>query len=59
MKFFGSRHRTHRLEREPAGRAQRAPAVRLSDPIAQAMRAGDRRSADALWIGGITFRVDK
>ena len=55
MKFFGSRHRTHRPER----RAQRAPAVRMSDPIAQAMRAGDRRSADALLIGGITFRVDK
>ena len=59
MKFFGSRHRTHRPERAPTRRAQRGPVVPLSDPIAQAMRAGDRRSADALWIGGITFRVDK
>ena len=29
---------------------------RLNDPIAQAMLAADRRSADVMWVGGVTFR---
>jgi hypothetical protein len=64
MKFFGSRHRTHRPDRPsvasvPAGGGNAAAPARFADPIAQAMRAGDRRSADAVWIGGITYRADR
>ena len=63
MKFFGSRHRTHRPDRQaasvPTAAADVAAPARLADPIAQAMRAGDRRSADAVWIGGMTFRAHR
>jgi len=59
MKFFGSRHRTHRPDRRPASAPPAAASARLADPVAQAMRAGDRRSADAVWIGGMTFRADR
>jgi hypothetical protein len=62
MKFFGSRHRTHRhrpaFAAVPAGSGNATAPARFADPIAQAMRAGDRRSADAIWFGGITYRAD-
>ena len=48
MNFFRSRKRKARPS---------APA-RLSDPIAQAMQAGDRRSGDVIWFGGIAFRME-
>jgi hypothetical protein len=62
MKFFGSRHRTHRRQPSlavvPAGSGNAAAPARFADPIAQAMRTGDRRGADAIWFGGITYRAD-
>ena len=58
MKLFGSRNSSRNVSPVPAGSGNAAAPVRLSDPIAQAMRAGDRRSADVMWFGGISFRVD-
>ena len=62
MNFFGSRnHRQHRSTSPttvPADGATAAAPARLSDPIASAMSAGDRRSADVMWFGGVTFRKD-
>jgi hypothetical protein len=31
---------------------------RFADPIAQAMSAGDRRSGDVMWFGGVSFRME-
>ena len=45
MKFF-----------RPRKRRPRRP--RLADPIAQAMQAGDRRSGDVMWLGGVAFRIE-
>lgn len=45
MKIFRRRNR----------RPRRSP---LADPIAQAMQAGDRRSADVMWFGGVAFRME-
>jgi hypothetical protein len=45
MNFFRSRKR-------------KTPKPRLSDPIAQAMQAGDRHAGDVMWFGGMTFRME-
>jgi len=62
MNFFGSRnHHQHRSTSPaavPADRGSAAAPARLSDPIARAITAGDRRSADVMWFGGVTFRKD-
>jgi hypothetical protein len=42
----------------PAGGGNAALPVRLADPVARALSAGDRRSADVMWFGGVTFRKD-
>jgi hypothetical protein len=56
MNLFRSRTRSqHQLDR--ATPAAREP-VRFSDPVARAMHAGDRRSADVMWFGGVTFRAE-
>jgi hypothetical protein len=61
MKLFGTRQR-HRpddpiaLTAVPAGGGSAATPARFSDPVAQAMNP---RAADAVWFGGITFRVDQ
>ena len=62
MNFFGSRnrraHRSADLAPVPAGSGNAAAPARFADPIAQAMSAGDRRSADVMWFGGVTFRAE-
>ena len=42
----------------PAGSGNGAAPARLSDPIARAMQAGDRRAGDVMWFGGMTFRME-
>ena len=63
MNFFPSRGRRVRPKAGPAavpaGGGNAAASARFADPVAQAMRAADRRSADAVWIGGITFRAER
>jgi hypothetical protein len=54
MNFFASRNR--RPGHSPAAGGHTQAPSRLSDPIAQAMAAADRRSADVMWFGGVTFR---
>ena len=62
MNFLGSRNRRQRphtgLAAVPAGGGNAAAPARLGDPIAQALTAGDRRSADVMWFGGVTFRME-
>jgi hypothetical protein len=61
MNFFSSRNRKARpsdLAAVPAGGGNGAAPARFADPIAQAMSAGDRRSADVMWFGGMTFRAE-
>ena len=58
MKLFGTRNSSRSVSAVPAGSGNAAPPVRLYDPIAQAMRAGNPRSADVIRFGGISFRVD-
>ena len=58
MKLFGTRNSSRGVSAVPAGSGNAAPPVRLYDPIAQAMRAGDRRSADVMGFAGTSFRVD-
>ena len=62
MNFFGSRnHRAHRsapVASVPAGSGNASAPARLADPIAQAMSAGDRRSGDVMWFGGVSFRIE-
>ena len=42
----------------PAGSGNAAAPARFADPIAQAMSAGDRRSGDVMWFGGVSFRIE-
>jgi hypothetical protein len=56
MNFFTSRSR--RNHRDAATERKAASRARLADPIAQAMNSGDRRSADVIWFGGMTFRAE-
>jgi hypothetical protein len=61
MNFFSSRKRNARpagLAAVPAGSGNGAAPARLSDPIARAMQAGDRRAGDVMWFGGMTFRME-
>ena len=61
MNFFSSRQRRfHRpaLTSVPSGSGNAAAPARFADPVAQAMHAGDRRSADVMWFGGVTFRTE-
>ena len=62
MNLFLSRHRrVHRsaaLASVPAGSGNPAAPARFADPIAQAMSAGDRRSGDVMWFGGVSFRIE-
>jgi len=58
MNLFRSRTRRNPQERRPAPASAARNGARLSDPVAQAMSAGDRRSADVMWFGGMTFRMD-
>jgi hypothetical protein len=63
MNFFPSRGRRVRhkadLAAVPAGGGNAAAPARFADPVAQAMSTGDRRSADVVWIGGVTFRAER
>jgi hypothetical protein len=45
--------------RRNARPSSNAKPVRLSDPVAQAMKTGDRRAADVMWFGGVTFRAER
>jgi len=62
MNFFRSRirraHRSAVVTSVPAGSGTAAAPARFADPIAQALSAGDRRSGDVMWFGGMTFRAE-
>ena len=62
MNFFRSRNRrAHRaaiVTSVPAGSGNAAAPARFADPIAQAMSAGDRRSGNVMWFGGVSFRIE-
>jgi hypothetical protein len=62
MNLFRSRnrraHRDATVAAVPAGGGSAAAPARFADPIAQAMSAGDRRSADVMWFGGVSFRIE-
>ena len=56
MKLFGSRsHQSTALSSVPAGSGNAAAPARLGDPIAQAMTP--RNGRNAIWVGGVTFRL--
>ena len=62
MNLFRSRsrrvHRSAAVTSVPAGSGNAAAPARFADPIAQAMSAGDRRSGNVMWFGGVSFRME-